>query len=123
MQPYEKAVATGDAYKNKKRYEDSGNPTVQKLGDPSDGMTEAEQAIWYAFKREIPWLYESHRALMEIACATRARVRQGSATMQEIKMSVQILKMLGASPTSENQIPDGYKTKEIGYDPADDDFG
>ena len=47
------------------------------LGSPSDWMKDSQRAAWELSRREVPWLMESDRVLVEIAACIRARVMAG----------------------------------------------
>ena len=42
------------------------------LGYPSDRMKDSQRAAWELSRREVPWLMESDRVLVEIASYPRA---------------------------------------------------
>ena len=67
-----KAKMTGADLKNPLRFLNRGDPPTARLGAPSAWMKKDQIAAWEAFQREIPWLAESDRALLEIAVTIRA---------------------------------------------------
>tara|TARA_R110002072_G_scaffold100778_4_gene222018 strand:- start:1524 stop:1904 length:381 start_codon:yes stop_codon:yes gene_type:complete len=75
--PLVKAQATGQADKHPERFKDRVQPKSKSLGPPSAYMTKFEKLAWKAFKKEYPWLQESDRAHLEIACSLRARLLEG----------------------------------------------
>lgn len=72
--PQAKAKATGRAAHDPQRFRDRKEPKGKPLGEPSEGLTETQQKCWEAFRREMPWLMESDRALVETASILRARL-------------------------------------------------
>lgn len=104
-QPREKAEITGAAAKNPSRHR--ATPTVigEMLGEPSEHLDKFAMAAWVQFKREVPWLKESHRALMEIACYFRGQMFEGKPLRATDLNSFQsILSKIGATPSDEGKI-------------------
>lgn len=122
--PKAKAKATGQAVKHAAdRFNDRNEPTgLAPLGEPPDWMNEDQLKAWNQFKRELFWLNDSHRALLEIACTVRARLIAPKAGeepvgVQALNLLRQCLGQMGATPADASKvtIPDGEGEK----DPAD----
>src|SRR5690349_18734281 len=75
--PLEKARNTGVGRKHTCRFARRSAPDTLPLGEPWNWMNDGQRAAWDRFKREIPWLMESDRVLVEIAASIRARVMNG----------------------------------------------
>lgn len=62
-----------------------------------------EKRAFERFRRELPWLKESHRMLVEMAATLRARVQIAPALkdMQELR---RMLGQLGATPADESKV-------------------
>ena len=82
------------------------------------GLDEGEQrAAWDLIRREVPWLMESDRALVEIAASIRARVMAGEevgvSALNQLRMC---MAQMGATPADRSKVavPD-----EPEGDPAD----
>ena len=103
--PRAKAEITGAAVKNPGRHRATPEVIGEMLGEPSDFLDKFGMAAWVQFKREVPWLKESHRALMEIACHFRGQMFQGLALRATDLNSYQsILSKIGATPSDEGKI-------------------
>lgn len=101
--PLAKAIATGEAQRRPGRFRSRREPKVSPLGKPSEHLDEQERAYWKAFKRELPWLMESDRCLVEITCMLRAMVEKDP----EVKAIAQLrlcLSSMGATPTARTKI-------------------
>jgi len=104
-QPRAKAEITGAAVKNPSRHRSTPSVIGDMLGEPSDFLDEFSKAAWVQFKREVPWLKESHRALMEIACHFRGQMFQGlPLRATDINSFQSILSKIGATPSDEGKI-------------------
>ena len=105
--PAAKAKITGAADKNPKRYAAALAIDSAELGEPSDFLDDFGAAAWVQFKREIPWLKESHRALMELACNLRGQMF-GKTPLKstDVKTYAALLSKLGATPSDEGRIAD-----------------
>jgi hypothetical protein len=117
----EKVRATGRDIKDPLRYEKRAEPNTTPLGDPTNGMPFDECDIWYMFKNEIPWLMESDRSLMEIACLVRSQVLgKKNVGVQQLQLLRQILGQMGATPVDRSKIMAPGEAKE--EDPAEKFF-
>jgi hypothetical protein len=108
-QPLARAFITGDAIKNPKRYRGRSNPTVVPLGRPSPHLDATARLCFEAFKRELPWLAESDRALVECAADLRSVLLDGYFCLQTINALRLCLSAMGATPGDRTKIavPDG----------------
>jgi hypothetical protein len=103
--PAAKAKATGAILANPKRFTDRTEPEVIPLGDPSPHMTANSRVAWFAFKSELPWLGESDRAIMEIACHVRGKLMAGEDLMPHfLTILRQTLSALGATPADRQRV-------------------
>jgi hypothetical protein len=113
--PVAKAAATGAAIKNPQRHRGRSAPKSRPLGKPSafllakaeDGTDAIPMAAesWEAFKRELPWLTEGHRAFMEVTAAYRAKVLSGQLlNTTEARTYQSMLSKLGATPADESKV-------------------
>jgi hypothetical protein len=90
----------------KARFKDRREPWSPPIGDPPNYMTCALQRdAWNQFRREVPRLCESHRALLEIACLMRARLARGEFSGKAMNLLRQCLTAMGAVPTSRVAMP------------------
>lgn len=106
--PIEKAKLSGAYQKNPARYDERTEPN----GGPSLGKAplhfDAKQKkVWVQFQAELPWLVEADRALVELACITRAQIEGGgdqvtAALMREHR---QQLSSMGATSVTRSNVP------------------
>src|ERR1044071_5490099 len=75
--PREKARITGADRNHPSRFARRSAPNTVPLGEPSNWMNDGQRTAWDLFRREIPWLMESDRVLVEIAASIRARMMDG----------------------------------------------
>jgi hypothetical protein len=105
--PVKVAKVTGAAAKNPKRHASRAAPKgVPMLGKASPWLDPWGVRAFEAFRRELPWLKESHRLLVEIAAHLRGRLMNpeeilGLAGMQELR---RCLAQLGATPADESKV-------------------
>jgi phage terminase small subunit len=105
--PAAKADATGAAGKNPQRYRDRKEPkTTKALGQPPEWFDEAQASIWEGFKRELPWLTESDRSVMELASVLRAAFMASPLDMGVTKLNLLrlCLAQLGATPADRSKV-------------------
>lgn len=114
-QPVEKAKITGAAAKNPQRHRDRKEPKTTGLGVPSKFLDLNGQQAWEGFRRELPWLMESDRALVEIASSVRGRLLAGKDVgVTALSMLQSILSKLGGSPADRSKValPDDEKERD-----------
>lgn len=115
--PTLKAVVTGSAARNPGRFADRNEPSAPALGGPSEFLDGNGIAAWESFRRELPWLAESDRALLEIASSVRGRLIGGEDVgVTALSMLQSILSKMGASPA------DRSKVSAPDEDPDEDEF-
>jgi hypothetical protein len=117
--PDAKAKALGADRKDPQRFRDRKSPASGALGKPSTHLTKGGMAAWEAFKRELPWLTEADRAVMEICCSVRGRLFDGEDVgVTALSMYQSVLSKLGATPADRSKVsmPDDEA-------PADEFFG
>lgn len=104
-QPVAKAKVTGAAAKNPGRHADRSAPKVAGLGKPSTFLDTHGKAAWESFKKELPWLAESDRSLVEIAAHVRGRLLGGADVgVTALSMLQSILSKMGASPADRSKV-------------------
>jgi hypothetical protein len=112
--PVAVAAATGADVKNPQRHRDrKAPPKTRPLGEASPFLKEADKAkqaagfvtAWEAFRRELPWLTEGHRTLVEVACSVRGRMFNGEEIGITALSLLQVcLSKLGATPVDESRL-------------------
>jgi len=106
--PKAKAAVSGQADKNPQRFRERKEPKSPRLGKPSSWMTPKQAATWEQFARELPWLNESHRALLEIAVTIRCRLVDqtpgNEVGIQALNLLRQCLGQMGATPSDASKV-------------------
>lgn len=104
-QPVAKAKMTGAAAKNPGRHAERSQPSVAGLGKPSPFLDAHGKQAWEGFKRELPWLAESDRAMVEIAAHVRGRLLAGEDVgVTALSMLQSVLSKMGASPADRSKV-------------------
>ncbi len=108
--PPAKAKAIAADVKNPQRKR-SAPKGIASLGGPPTWLTPWGRKAFEKFRAELPWLKESHRALVEIASILRADLLDPDAIvgLQRIQELRRCLAQLGATPADESKVtlPDG----------------
>ena len=118
--PAAKARVSGADVAHPGRHKARSEPKVSELGEPSAFLNKSGIKAWVAFKREMPWLGESDRALVEIASSVRGRLLSGEDVgITALSMLQAILSKMGGSPADRTKVsvPDGEEE-----DPTDKFF-
>ena len=105
--PQAVAKATAAAAKNPQRFRERRSPKAGELGAAGAWLkrTPGAVAAFNALKRELPWLKESHRVVVEMAAQLRALLASkeglGLAGRQELR---RLMSVLGATPADESRV-------------------
>lgn len=119
--PTAKAEVSGATLVHPGRHASRKAPKYRPLGDPFAKMTDAQKEAWDQFRDELPWLNNSHRALLEAACNVRARLANGDEVgINVLQTYSSILSKLAATPVDETKVDHGDDSEE---DPSDRFFG
>ena len=105
--PVAKAKAAGADVKNPQRHRDRGQAKgVAELGKPSAGLGEYAKRAFELFRRELPWLKESHRVIVELAATYRGRMLdpEDHISLQAAQELRRCLAQLGATPADESRV-------------------
>lgn len=107
--PVAKANATGAALRNPARYIGRTDPASAPLGVASPFITGHAITTWAGFTREIPWLTEADRAMVEICAMLRGRLIASGETgepvgVQALGVLQACLTKLGATPVDRSRI-------------------
>jgi hypothetical protein len=102
--PLAKAEATGRTTVNPGRFKNRKEPKSKPLGKASPHLDELERKVWEAFKREVPWLTEADRTVVESACILRAKLWAGSKADTTIGKLLSLLGQIGATPASRSKV-------------------
>lgn len=114
--PAAKARVTGAVDCHPGRHANRKEPQGRNLGDPSAFLDEFGKSAWEGFKRELPWLMESDRALVEIASSVRGRLLAGDDVgITALSMLQSILSKMGGSPADRTKVsaPDDEEEDEF----------
>src|SRR3954454_11753780 len=115
--PREKGRITGADRHHPSRFARRPAPQTVPLGEPSDWMKAEQRTAWNLIQREVRWLMESDRALVEIGACIRARLMMGeevgASALNQLRMCAA---QMGAPPADRSKVavPD-----EPDEDPAD----
>ena len=114
--PAAKVKVDGADVKNPQRHRDRKEPTGSPLGAASKFLDKHGEQAWEGFKRELPWLLESDRALVEVASSVRGRLLSGEDVgVTALSMLQSILSKMGATPADRSRI-------DIAEGEEDDEF-
>lgn len=112
--PAAKAAVTGAVIANPGRHAARKEPTTKPLGEPTSFLDEHGKTAWEGFKRELPWLMESDRAVIEVCAQVRGLLLAGEDVgVTKLSMYQSMLSKLGATPADRTKVSA----------PADDDDG
>jgi phage terminase small subunit len=115
--PIAKAEATGRTVHDPQRYRDRKEPANKPLGEPSRMLKFNEPEAYKAFKRELPWLTEGDRIVVEAASMLRARLMSGSRDPKVIGQLLALCREMGATPATRSKI---HVTDDGEADPANE---
>jgi hypothetical protein len=91
--------------KDPAKYADRREPKTAPLGEPSPYLTGRARAAWFSFAAELPWLAESDRSTLEVACLVRGKLMNGDdLAANHLTVLRQCLSMLGATPADHSRI-------------------
>ncbi len=105
--PLAKAKMTGAIKTHPERFKDRTEPDGGgPLGNPPEYFNAAQRKIWNKFLGELLWLERADRALVELACITRAQIETGGANVTAALMREhrQQLSSLGATPVTRSNV-------------------
>jgi hypothetical protein len=114
--PLAKAESTGAILQHPKRFADRSEPESAPLGDPPAFLKDLEAVAWEQFRREVHWLTDADRKLVEAASRLQAKVWDGG-SLQAITALLRCLSLMGATPTDRSRVR--VPPKES-HDPAED---
>jgi hypothetical protein len=115
--PVAKAKATAADIKNPGRHKGRAAPAgLAALGAAPMWLGTWGMKAFQLFKRELPWLTESHRVLVELASSYRGRMLNPDPEVQLSLQAAQELRrclaQLGATPADESKVNTGHGDDE-----------
>ncbi len=118
--PKAAAELTGVAAKKRKKFEARVEPKADgPIGDApawlEDTETNKQRSAWDLFKKEIPWLTENDRMLVQMAATIQGRfMAKQEVGIQAMNMLRQMLAQMGATPADRSKValPDDGETKD-----------
>jgi len=118
--PRAKAAVEASDKKNPKRFKDRKEPSANDpLGAPPKWIVDTDtmkaRSAWELFRKEIPWLTESHRMLVGMASNIQGRIMAGQdCGVQALNLLRQMLGQMGATPADASKItvPDDEDEKD-----------
>lgn len=104
--PLQKAETTAAVLKDPQRFRGRKSPSqATPLGNPSPFLKGGAVTAWEGFRRELPWLTEAHRAMVEVASSLRGRLIDGEEVGVNALSLLQVcMGKLGATPTDESKV-------------------
>lgn len=116
--PMARAIATGRAQHDPKRFNRKEPPSTGPLGPAPGWLNQTQRESWDSFRAEVPWLNKSHRCLTAIASIAQTELRTGDDfNVRMATLLRQCLGSMGATPASKVTMP-----SEETADPADKYF-
>jgi hypothetical protein len=107
-EPVAKLKAKGAHLKNQARFATRKEPKTVPLGEPSPHLNPMAKCAWFAFQSELPWLSESDRGVMELACHIRGKLMAGEdPSPAYLTLLRQSLQTMGATPADRSRVPAG----------------
>lgn len=118
--PLAKAKLEGRDKKDPQRFKSRNEPEpAGPLGDPPDWLTDTDtnkqRSAWLLFKKEIPWLTEHDRILVQMAASIQGRfMAQQEVGVQAMNLLRQMLGQMGATPADRTKVtmPDAGEAKD-----------
>ena len=118
--PLAQAKLEGRDKKDPQRFKGRNEPEpAGPLGDPPEWLldtdTNKQRSAWLLFKKEIPWLTEHDRILVQMAATIQGRFMASQEVgIQAMNMLRQILGQMGATPADRTKIamPDAGESKD-----------
>lgn len=118
--PLAKARLEGRDKKDPQRFRGRNEPAFGlPLGRPPEWLVDTEQnkarSAWLLFEKEIPWLTEQDRMLVQMAASIQGRFMAGKEVgVQSMGLLRQMLAQMGATPADRTKvaIPDAGETKD-----------
>jgi hypothetical protein len=102
--PLTSLKALGSVVKHPERFRSRTEPETVPLGPPSPHLNSNARVAWFSFVSELPWLAESDRAILEIACHVRGRLIAGDDVgAAYLTLLRQTLSALGATPADRSR--------------------
>jgi hypothetical protein len=108
--PRAKAALEARDKKNPQRFMGRKEPkSIGELGDPPSWLVDTDsnksKSAWLLFKREIPWLTESHRMLVGLAANIQGRIMANQDVgVQALNLLRQCLGSMGATPSDASKV-------------------
>ena len=103
--PVAKAKVTGADRLHPGRHKARSDPKTTPLGEASIFLDTFGVQAWEGYRRELPWLMESDRSLVEIAASVRGRLIGGQDVgVTALSMLQSILSKMGGSPADRSKV-------------------
>lgn len=92
--------------KNPQRMRGRAAPRAAALGGASQHLDLYAKRAFERFRKELPWLKESHRVLVELASGLRGRMLDPNVVqdLKELQELRRCLGQLGATPADESKV-------------------
>ena len=100
-----KAAITGADKVHPARFAKRSQIEPTPLGEPTFWLRGNERVAWEMFQKELPWLMESDRVIVEIACSIRGGMIDGRLVgYQALTLLKQCAGQMGATPADRSKI-------------------
>ena len=111
--PAAKAKVTGADVAHPGRHAKRKDPKTSPLGKATKFLDEHGKEAWEGFKRELPWLMESDRSMVEVCAKVRGELLSGEDVgVTRLSMYQSMLSKLGASPSDRTKVSAGDDEEE-----------
>lgn len=103
--PPAKAALIGADAKNPQRFKArKAVKSNRPIGEPYKNMSQQEQAWWYMYVEDIPWLDSSHRPLLKLACQLQVSIDVDGINAAKASAMTTILGKMGATPSDSTKV-------------------
>jgi hypothetical protein len=102
--PLAKAKATGRTVNNPGRFKDRKEHPSRPLGKPSTHLKGTALECWESFKREVTWLMERDRTIVETASLARASLIDNGYDAKVASQLLSCLSRMGATPADATRV-------------------
>ena len=113
--PSQIAFVTGADRLHPSRYANRHEPAVAPIGEPPEGLSDAEREAWLDLVADMPWLARSDRMMVDLTVRLMMIVAQPQPPVSAIAQLRLCLSSLGATPVDRSKV---QAPQELEDDPA-----
>jgi hypothetical protein len=97
--------AKGTATKASSKRQPPRTGAFRKIGPPRNSLPPEQLSAWRQFVKEMPWLCESDRSILEVACVLRAELESGKGFGSgRLSLLRQVLAQMGGTPADRHRV-------------------